>query len=272
MYKSRDLKKKGSNNLGRGFLRRRDYILIIFTLSLSLIFFSCTKKERVFTDHELYDQAANYLDKEKFRDAEEVFKMLEEEYPESELMAKARISRADCLFQLKEYDKATQEYERFLSFHPLHPDAGLARFRIALSYYKQTLKIDRDQSYTIKALEAFERLLKEYPKSIFAQEAREKASECKSRLLKHDLYVIRFYLKTGSYKAARGRLQEIWNLYPEIVRKDEVLFLLYKTYMMEGMINEAEHILGNLCRDFPNTQYLKKLQDTCQEIRHKTLQ
>ncbi|MBN2372993.1 outer membrane protein assembly factor BamD [bacterium] len=227
---------------------------------------SCSKKARVLTDQELYNQAMDYLGKDKFRKAEEVFGRLTEEYPESPLMAKTRLNRADCYFQLKEFDSARAEYERFLNLHPLHSKADMARFRIGQTFFKQILGPDRDQTYTIKALESFERFLKEYPQSQMTEEAKDSVSKCRLRLSEHDLYVARFYLKTGSYKAARGRLQKIWSLYPEVPWRDETLYLLSQTYMMEGMLDEARGVQAYLCREFPESPFTEKIKVSCKDI------
>ena len=218
------------------------------------------------TDLDLYNQAMEYLGREKFLKAGESLDRLEEEYPESLLMSEARLSRADIHFRLKEFDEARGEYERFLNLHPVHPQADLARYKIAMSYFEQVMDIDRDQSFTVKALEAFERFLKEYPQSVFVLEVKEKVSLCRLKLAEQDLYIARFYLRTGSYRAARGRLQKIWNLYPEAPWRDEVLYLLSETYQREGMIDEARQTLCHLYRVFPNSQFIEKIQLSCQEI------
>ncbi|MGA1842517.1 MAG: outer membrane protein assembly factor BamD [bacterium] len=227
---------------------------------------SCTKKERVLSDLELYNQAMEYMGREKYHEAGESLDRLEQEYPESVLMSEARLSRADIHFRLKEFDEARGEYERFLNLHPVHPQADLARFRIAMTYFEQIMSIDRDQRFTIKALEAFERFLKEYPQSPFIPEAKDKVSFCRLKLAEQDLYIARFYFRTGSYRASRGRLQKIWNLYPEVPWRDEVLYLLSETYRREGMIDEARQTLCHLYRVFPNSPFIEKIRVSCQEI------
>ncbi len=252
--------------------KKLSFLAPLFIFCLTFILISCTKQEKLPSDQDLYNQGMKYMEKRKYREAEEKFKRLEDEHPESSLMAKTRLNRADSLYQIKEFDLAREEYENFLNLHPLHPNTDFARFRIAMTFFKQILSIDRDQSFTIKALETFERFLKEYPQSELTTDAKEKISECRLRLLEHDLYVARYYLKTGSYRSARGRLRQIWELYPEMQRNDEVLYLLYKTYQMEGMTDEAKNVLSGFCKEFPNSPFIKKIQGACQREEIKALQ
>jgi len=252
--------------IGRSISLSLTFMLL---MGLAFSFLSCSKHEKVLTDQDLYNQAMDYMGREKYLRAGEFLDRMEEEYPESPLMAKARLNRADIHFRLSEFDEARAEYERFLNLHPVHAQADLARFRVALTYFEQILSLDRDQTSTIKALEAFERFLKEYPKSPFIPEAREKVDICRLRLAEQDLYVARFYIKTGSYRAARGRLQKIWRLYPEIPWRDEVLYLLSQTYEKEGMIDEAVNVTCQLYKQFPDSPFTENVQVSCPDIGSK---
>ena len=259
---------RGSMIKGMGE-RPSQYILLlimILFMSASLLFSSCSKREKPLTDQELYGQAMDYMGRKKYLRAGEFLDRLEEEYPESPLMADARLKRAEIHFQLKEFDDARSEYERFLNLHPVHEKADLARLRIALTFFNQILSIDRDQTATVQALEAFERFLKEYPKSPLVSEVRENIATCRLKLADHDLYVARFYLITGAYQSSRGRLQKIWRLYPDVPWRDEVLYLLSETYRMEGMNDEARHVECQLYQMFPESPFLEKIQFPCQEI------
>ena len=252
--------------MDKWFFRRYLLITGFLVMSVALMFPSCTKREKVLTDQEIYAQAMDYMGRKKYERAGYVLDRLEEEYPESPLMAEARLKRAEIHFQLKEFDDAGSEYERFLNLHPVHEKADFARFRIALAFFDQTLSIDRDQTATVQALEAFERFLKEYPKSALVPEARKKIAVCRLRLAEQDLYIARFYLKTGAYQSSRGRLQRIWRLYPEVSWRDEVLYLLSETYRREGMIDEAKYVECQLYQMFPESPFIEKIQFPCREI------
>ncbi|MGA1795121.1 MAG: outer membrane protein assembly factor BamD [bacterium] len=241
-------------------------VVCALALCTLLVVFSCSKGKKVLTDQDLYNKASDYVDRKKYYQAGEVLDRLAQEYPESPLMAETRLKRADVHFRLKEFDQARAEYDQFLNLHPVHPQAPLSRFRIAMTHFEEILDIDRDQTATIKALESFERFLKEYPQSDRASEAREKITACRERLAEHDRYVARFYLKTGSYRAARGRLRKIWELYPEISWRDEVLFLLAETYKLEGMVDEATYVLCTLRRTFPESPHIKGMTFSCEDM------
>ena len=85
---------------------------------------------------------------------------------------------AEDLFQRKEYYRAIGEYERFIYFFPDAEQVELARYRIGLAY----LRGERFEG----AIEAFSRVIQEYPRSEYADKSYLKMSEACIQLKRYD--------------------------------------------------------------------------------------
>ena len=75
--------------------------------------------------------------------------------------------------------------------------------------------IDRDQTSTQKALETFDRLVRQHPRNSYAITAEEHMKKCLNMLAGHEFYVGIFYFKSKRYKAALYRFKAVLNHYPD---------------------------------------------------------
>jgi len=66
------------------------------------------------------------------------------------------------------------------------------------------------------ALQAFERLIRNYPGSSFAKKAEAHIRVCNRNLAEHEFYVGMFYYKSKHYKAALKRFKAILKSYPDL--------------------------------------------------------
>lgn len=163
----------------------------------------------------LYESAMQLYSKKKYERAAEAFRKLKEEFPLSSVTPLAELRTADAVFSAESYAEAILLYEEFKKLHPIHPEVPYATYQVGMCYFKQMLSMDRDQTVTEKAIEQFRYLIQNFPQSSHVADAREKLSVCQRRLAEHELYIGRFYYRTGKYKAALGRFQGILKNYPE---------------------------------------------------------
>ena len=67
-----------------------------------------------------------------------------------------------------------------------------------------------------KALETFQRLIRQFPDSLYAQKAKENVIKCQLSLAGHELEVGIFYYKSKQYRAAISRLKTLLKYYPDV--------------------------------------------------------
>ncbi len=151
-----------------------------------------------------------------YRDAIESFEKLKDWYPFSKYAILAELKIADSHFKLKEYEEAVSAYEQFESLHPLNDAIPYIIFQIGLCYFEQVDTPDRDQTTARKALEAFNRLIKQFPNDIYAAKAREYTGICYKSLGESELEIGIFYYKSKHYKAALERFKAVITNYPDV--------------------------------------------------------
>ena len=104
----------------------------------------------------LYAEAKERLDSGDTKVAAALFDEVERQHPYSPWARRAQLMGAFTNYVRKDYDKAIEGAQRFLSIHPGNKDAPYAYYLIALSYYEQISDVERDQSTTQQALTAAE--------------------------------------------------------------------------------------------------------------------
>ena len=88
-------------------------------------------------------------------------------------------------------------------------------------------------------LEAFEDLLRLYPTSEYAAEARDQARLVRDNLADHEYIVADFYLRYGIPQASVTRLEYLLESYPDYSAKDKVYYFLGQAYTKTRRIEDA---------------------------------
>src|SRR4029077_9025712 len=93
---------------------------------------------------------------------------------------------------------------------------------------------EKDQSAVVDAQREIEDFRKKHAGSPYMPKADELRKEVLKRLVDHEVYVARFYLKSDHPKAAAMRLEGAIRRYPGSGREPELLFSLGETYLHMG--------------------------------------
>ena len=165
------------------------------------------------------------------------------------------VKRGEAYFEKEEYTEAIVEYNHFLDLHRTHILASYASFRIGESQMKLAKGIQRDPGPVQKALEAFERLRKDFPGSRYDDPALQKIQECHDLLAQMHLFVGQFYYRRGSYLAAAHRFEQIMKLYPDKSVAPDALYFLALSYHDMGADDWASEQLTLLAEKYPDTVY-----------------
>lgn len=162
------------------------------------------------------------------------------------------MKRGEAFFEKEEYTEAIVEYNHFLDLHRTHTLASYAAFRIGESQMKRAKGIDRDPDPVQKAIEAFERLRKDFQGSRYDGQALQKIQECHDLLAQMHLFVGQFYYRRGSYLAAAHRFEQILKLYPDKSVAPDALYFLALSYHDLGADDWASEQLTLLAEKYPS--------------------
>src|SRR6478736_6443530 len=157
----------------------------------------------------LYTEAKQRLDKGDYKIAAALFDEVERQHPYSEWARRAQVMGAFANYMNKDYDKAIESAQRFLSIHPGNKDAPYAYYLIALCYSEQIADVDRDQKITQEALDALTEIQRRYPQTRYAADARLKVDLVNDHLAGKEMEVGRYYQRAGQWMAATYRFRNV---------------------------------------------------------------
>lgn len=208
--------------------------LLIFLNSCSL--FSSEKDEKTISDaeaipeEEIIAQAERAYENGMIKLSRQHWNELKEYYPTSYFTPLADIKLADSFYLAQEYSEALTAYENFIALYPEHEAAPYALFQIGNTYVKQYRKSALDQQPLRSAITNFDRLIQQYPDSLYINKAKTLIERCKEGLARHELVVAQFYTKQKDYRSAANRLRYLKSEYPNSRSAKNALKVIEENY------------------------------------------
>jgi len=188
-------------------------------------------------DKVLFDRGMDAMKHNRFDIARLDMQTLINTYPDSEFIARAKLSLADSWYAeggTAALAQAEQEYEDFETFFPNMPEAAEAQVKIANIHYQQMEKPDRDFTHAVRAEQEYRKVIMQYPDNQkMVEEARKRLLQVQEVIAEREYRVGRFYFLKESYPAAIARLQSLVDRYPLYSKADETLFTLGQAYESE---------------------------------------
>ena len=203
----------------------------------------------------LYALAKERLDKQRYAEAAVIFDEVERQHPYSIWARRAQMMSAFSYYMAQKYPEAVSSAQRFLTIHPGNKDAPYAHYLIAMSYYQQIEDVTRDQSTTQLAANAFGELMRRYPDSRYASDARLKLDLINDHLAGKEMEIGRFYQRSGKWLAATLRFREVVEKYQTTNHTPEALERLVECYLALGIPQEAQKAAAVLGRNYPGSEW-----------------
>ena len=203
----------------------------------------------------LYALAKETLDKRQYEDAAKLFDEVERQHPYSTWARRAQLMSAFSYYLAEKYPEAVSSAQRFLTIHPGNKDAPYAHYLIAMSYYQQISDVTRDQSVTAQAQQAFGELIRRYPDSRYASDARLKQDLINDHLAGKQMEIGRYYQRSGKWLAASLRFREVVENFQTTNHTPEALERLVECYLQLGIPQEAQKAAAVLGRNYPGSEW-----------------
>jgi outer membrane protein assembly factor BamD len=162
-----------------------------------------------------YDQAMERFQAHEWVEAQTLFREVKRKYSYSKYARLAELRIADMDYEQEKYADAIREYKDFIHAHRSDTeDLAYAQERIAEATYAEIPESflmpateERDQAAVIDAYKELKSYLADYPDSKQSAHARELLAQVLARLVRHELYVARYYLAKDKYDAAVARIE-----------------------------------------------------------------
>ncbi len=206
----------------------------------------------------LYTAAKRSMDTGDYEQAAKLFDEVERQHPYSVWARRAQLMSAFNYYLSKKYTEAISSAQRFVSIHPGNAEAPYAQYLIAMSYYEQIADVTRDQSITQSAADAFGELIRRYPESRYASDARQKIGTINDHLAGKEMEVGRFYQRSGQWLAASFRFRSVVDKYSTTSHTPEALERLVETYVALGIPDEAWKASAVLGANYPDSYWYRQ--------------
>lgn len=203
----------------------------------------------------IYNEGYDALNDAKWSQAILLFEEVERQHPYSEWARRAMLMSAFANYSSGNYETAIASAERFIGLHPGNKSAPYAYYLIAICYYDQIFDVGRDQGTTVLAESALQQVVRRYPESDYARDARLKLELTHDHLAGKEMDVGRWYLRQGHELAAIGRFKTVIDEYDTTSHTEEALHRLVESYVSLGIINEATQIGSVLGYNYPNSEW-----------------
>jgi outer membrane protein assembly factor BamD len=203
----------------------------------------------------LYNDATDAMLNGSFDAASKKFDEVERQHPYSVWATKAQLMSAYALYQRNKYDESLVALDRFIQLHPGNRDAPYAYYLKALNYYEQIADVGRDQRLTDKALKALEEVVRRFPESVYARDARIKIDLTRDHLAGKEMEIGRFYERSGQEVAAINRYRAVIEKFQTTTHVPEALHRLTECYLAVGLREEAQTSAAVLGHNFPGSPW-----------------
>jgi outer membrane protein assembly factor BamD len=186
----------------------------------------------------------------KFNEAELLF-------PQSPWAAKSAIMAAYAYYTQDYYSDTIFELERYLKTYPNHKDKVYAHFLLGMSFYEQIVDEKKDLKSILDAKNQFELIIKEYPASEFAMDAKFKIDLINEILAAKEMYIARYYLNKSKWIPALNRFKTVVNKYNTTIYTEEALHRLVEINYRLGLIDESKKYANTLGYNYQSSDWYK---------------
>jgi len=277
-------------------------LLFVLALSFAATSLACEKPEaRTSLSYtadakKAYDEAMAEFQAHNWIEAQALFREVKRKYHYAKYAKLAELRIADADFEQEKYAEAIRGYRQFVHDHRSDKDeVSYARSRIAEAQYRQITESfllptadERDQAVILDAFKELKNYVHDYPDAKETPKIKELLAEVTARLMRHELYVARFYLQRDNFEAAVLRIQYAMRNFaggPQVrtnkngapVVTEEVdsgleaeaLLLLGEVYLKQKKYPEAREQFAAILRDFPKSPLVVQAENFLAYMRER---
>jgi outer membrane protein assembly factor BamD len=206
----------------------------------------------------LYTAAQRTMQQGDYELAAKLFDEVVRQHPYSTWARHAQIMSAFNYYLANKYSDAVTAAQQYLTIHPGSEEAPYAQYLVAMSYYQQISDVSLDQTVTQQASEAFNDLVRRYPDTRYAADARLKLDLIQDHLGGKEMSIGRYYERAGQWLAASYRFRNVIGQYQTTSHTPEALERLVECYLALGIPDEAWKTAAVLGRNYPGTYWYRQ--------------
>jgi outer membrane assembly lipoprotein YfiO len=244
----------------------------VLVVMLLLVFGGCAlfseseEKTKNWSASQLYEAGKTSLGRADYAQAIKYFETLEARYPFGPHAQQAELKIAYAYYKSEEPDSAIAAADRFIKTYPRHPNVdyayylkGLVNFNRGLGFLERFIPSDssqRDPGAARQAFFDFAELVKQFPRSRYAEDATLRMVYLRNRLAQHEVHVADYYMRRKAYLAAANRANYVVENYPRTPAVPDALAIMVEAYKKLELTELSQDALRVLQTNYPDHPYL----------------
>ncbi len=232
----------------------KSFVLYSFFVFSALLAISCssTKQKEEQTAETVFNKAMEFFKKEDWLEANQNFDIIKLQYPASQYSDDAQYYLAEINYKKEEFILAAFNYSMLRKVYPTSEYFKTSLYKNALCYYELSPSFERDQEYTVKAIDAFQDFQRLYPEDSLFSACSKKIDELREKLGHRAYNTAEIYLKLYSHKSAIVYLDVVIDEFPDTKYHEPAYYLKIKTLINMKKNDDALSIIDLYKKKFPN--------------------
>ena len=244
-------------------------LLISLLIALMMVMVSGCRKDNKDDSRDasvMYNEAKSYLEAQNWNRAIQAYQILSTRFPFGRYTEQAQLELAYAYHKGGNPEAALATADRFIRTYPSHPNVDYAFYIRGLTNYEQRVGFmermmpsrvrDRDQTAARESFRDFDELIRRFPDSRYAPDARQRMVFLRNNLSFYELDVARYYLRRKAYVASANRARYAIETYPGSPELGNALEILHISYTEMGLPELAEDTMKVLVLNYPDHPYV----------------
>jgi len=216
---------------------------------------------------EMYREAKTSLDGGNYDRAARYYQRLSSRFPYGAYSEQAQLELAYVLHKQAKTEEATSAINRFIRTYPTHRHIDYAYYLKALINFDRSSGLllrmarqdmaQRDLGAPTQSLNDFAEVVRRYPNSRYAPDARQRMVYLRNLLARNEMNVGLYYLRRDAYVAAANRGKYVLQTFPQSEYDGDALALMASAYTEMGQEDLAADARRVLELNYPDHDYLQ---------------
>ena len=264
----------------RSFLTRTLATLALLSLLSGCSLFQRDDPLETLPVDQMYASAKDSLKGGNLSRAARYYQRLIARFPYGDYTEQAMLELSYAQYRSNKHEEALSSINRFIKTYPAHPKIAYAFYlKAVINFERDTGLLDRfagidgtmrDMSNSKQSFDDFAELIRRYPGTRYAVDARQRMVYLRNRLAQYEINIAKYYLRRAAYVAAAQRGKYVLEYYPQSEFQGDALAVLSESYTQLGqkqLATDARRVLElnnpqhpYLRGDWPNDRsWLRKL-------------
>ena len=207
---------------------------------------------------EAYNEGLKALDEGDVLFAAKNFNAVENLYPQSIWAPRSVLMAAYSYYTQDYYGDAISELKRFIRNYPTNENLAYAYFLLGTCYYELIVDEKKDLSSLLNSKKYFDIVIKKYPNTDFALDAKFKLDLIANILASKEIYIGKYYMSKKKWIPAINRFKNVVNNYEKTEYVEEAIHRLVEVNYIIGLENEAKKYAALLGYNYQSSEWYKE--------------